>query len=50
MQNSCRERVILDNGGERITIGGEPGYRVKLQVPQMQEPLPEKAQRPENKP
>jgi len=27
------ERVILANGGERITIGSQPGYRVKLQAP-----------------
>ena len=44
------ERVILDNGGEKISIGGEPGYRVKLQAPQMQEPLPEKVHGPERKP
>jgi len=27
------ERVILANGGEKVTIGGQPGYRVKLQLP-----------------
>ena len=44
------ERVILDNGGEKVIISGEPGYRVKVQAPQMQEPLPEKVHGPEKKP
>jgi|WetSurMetagenome_2_1015567.scaffolds.fasta_scaffold49524_4 hypothetical protein len=33
------DRVILANGGERIEIAGKPGYRVRVQVPQMQSPL-----------
>jgi hypothetical protein len=44
------ERVILSNGGEKVTVSGQPGYRVKLQQPQPIEPLPEKAHGPENKP
>ena len=44
------ERVILANGGETITITSQPGYRVKLQQPQLIEPLPEKIHGPENKP
>jgi len=27
------EKVILENGGKRITINGKPGYRIKLQEP-----------------
>lgn len=38
------ERVILANGGERITVGGRPGYRIKLQQPRLIEPLPKTAQ------
>ncbi|MEI7728380.1 MAG: ADP-ribosylglycohydrolase family protein [Verrucomicrobiota bacterium] len=44
------ERIILANGGERITLGGQPGYRVKTQSPRMLEPLPEKPHGPDNKP
>ena len=44
------ERVILANGGERITIGGQPGYRVQLQPPRLIEPLPRKVHGPANKP
>jgi hypothetical protein len=44
------ERVILANGGEKTTIAGQPGYRVKLQQPCLIEPLPEKVHGPENKP
>jgi hypothetical protein len=29
------ERVILANGGERITLNGQPGYRIRLQVPRL---------------
>ncbi len=29
------ERVILVNGGERIKVGGQPGYRVWLQALQL---------------
>jgi len=34
------ERVIVDNGGRRITIEGEPGYRIARQSPKNLEPLP----------
>lgn len=44
------ERVILANGGERITIDGQPGYRVKLQAPRLIQPLPEKVHGPDNHP
>lgn len=44
------ERVILANGGERITIGPQPGYRVKLQAPRLIQPLPEKVHGPDNHP
>lgn len=44
------ERVILDNGGERITMAGAPGYRVKLQAPRLIEPLPETVRGPKTKP
>ena len=35
------ERVILDNGGERIEVNGQPGYRVRLQTPWLIEALPQ---------
>jgi hypothetical protein len=44
------ERVILANGGERVLVSGKPGFRVKLQQPQMLEPLPANAHGPGNKP
>ncbi|MBI5686369.1 MAG: ADP-ribosylglycohydrolase family protein [Verrucomicrobia bacterium] len=44
------ERVILANGGERITLDGHPGYRVKLQQPRPLDRLPEKRHGPQNKP
>jgi len=44
------ERIILANGGARVTVAGQPGYRVKIQSPRLIEPLPEKAHRPQNKP
>jgi hypothetical protein len=40
------ERVILANGGERITVAGQLGYRVKLQAPRLIEPLPAKVHGP----
>lgn len=40
------ERVILAHGGEKITVAGQPGYRVKLQPPRLVEPLPEKVHGP----
>ena len=43
------ERVILANGGERITLDGEPGYRIKLQSPRLLEPLPAKHHKPGNR-
>jgi hypothetical protein len=33
------ERVIPANGGERIEINGQPGYRIQLQTPRRLEPL-----------
>ena len=44
------ERVILANGGERITVAGQPGYRIKLQSPKVLERLPENPHEPQNKP
>jgi hypothetical protein len=44
------ERVILTNGGECITLGGQPGYRIQLQRPRLAEPLPATARGPENSP
>jgi hypothetical protein len=44
------ERVILANGGEQITVAGQPGYRVKLQSPRLIEPLPANVHGPDNKP
>jgi hypothetical protein len=44
------ERVILANGGDHVLVSGKPGFRVKLQLPQMLEPLPAKAHSPGNKP
>ena len=44
------EKVILANGGERISIGGQPGYRVKLQQPRVLERLPDKPHGPDNPP
>lgn len=40
------ERVILANGGEKITVRGQPGYRVKLQTPRVLDPLPTKVHWP----
>lgn len=33
------EKVILENGGKKITINGKPGYRIKLQEPVVVETL-----------
>ena len=44
------ERVILANGGERVTMEGQPGYRIKLQSPQVRERLPENPHGPLNQP
>ena len=44
------ERVILANGGQKITVDGQPGYRVKLQEPKLLEPLPAKVHAPTKKP
>jgi hypothetical protein len=33
------EKVILDNGGEKITINGENGYSILAQKPKITEPL-----------
>jgi len=33
------ERVIMENGGKKITINGKPGFRIKLQKPQVIETL-----------
>jgi hypothetical protein len=34
------EKLILVNGGERIAIQGEPGYRIRLQTPSLLQRLP----------
>lgn len=34
------QRVILANGGERIDLDGQPGFRVRLQTPWLVEALP----------
>jgi hypothetical protein len=44
------ERVILAGGGERITIAGQPGYRVRLQEPALLERLPAHVRGPEAQP
>ena len=44
------EQVILNYGGERVMIAGKPGYRIKLQTPQMLERLPENPHGPKNQP
>jgi hypothetical protein len=44
------ERVILANGGERVTIAGQPGYLIKLQPTTVVERLPENPHGPQNKP
>ena len=44
------ERVILTNGGERVTVGGQPGFRVKIQQPRLLEPLPAVLHGPSVKP
>ncbi len=44
------ERVILAGGGERIVLGGQPGYRVKLQAPRLLEALPAVVHGPRNPP
>jgi len=44
------ERVIMANGGERITIDGKPGFRITLQSPRVREPLPERLHGPQNRP
>ena len=44
------EKVILANGGERITVGGKPGYRIQLQTPQVLERLPDNPHGPNHKP
>lgn len=44
------ERVIVAHGGERITLAGQPGYRIKLQSPKVLERLPENPHGPQNQP
>jgi hypothetical protein len=44
------ERVILANGGGRITVGGQPGYRIKLQSPKVLERLPANPHGPQTQP
>lgn len=41
------ERLILAQGGGRSTVGGQPGYRIRIQSPRLIEPLPEKVHGPE---
>ena len=40
------ERIILENGGERIIIASQPGFRIKLQVPRLIESLPKMSRLP----
>ena len=35
------EQVILSNGGEKIDIAGQPGYRIRLQTPRSQVSVPD---------
>jgi hypothetical protein len=44
------ERVILAHGGERLTVAGQPGYRIQLQSLKLLERLPENPHGPQNKP
>jgi len=44
------ERVILANGGERITLAGQPAYRIKLQSPKVLERLPDNPHGPQHQP
>jgi hypothetical protein len=37
------EKLILANGGQRISIDGKDGYRIRLQPPGMREPLTTRA-------
>jgi hypothetical protein len=38
MMRLC-EKLILTNGGERISLGGKDGYRIRLQSPRVLQPL-----------
>jgi hypothetical protein len=38
MMRVC-EKVILENGGKKVSIKGKPGYRIKLQKPEVIEVL-----------
>ncbi|MCY3022219.1 MAG: ADP-ribosylglycohydrolase family protein [Planctomycetota bacterium] len=33
------EKIILANGGERIEVGGKPGFRIRVQEPRLLEPM-----------
>jgi hypothetical protein len=44
------DRVILAGGGQRVTLDGQPGYRVRLQPPKLQLPLPPIVHGPTNQP
>lgn len=44
------DRVLFANGGERINVAGQPGYRIRLQSPKVLEPLPENPHGPQNQP
>jgi hypothetical protein len=39
MMMRISEKVIIENGGNKITINGKPGYRIKLQEPKVLEKL-----------
>lgn len=43
------EQVVLSNGGQKATVDGQPGYRIKLQPPMLLEPLPAKVHWPSPK-
>jgi hypothetical protein len=44
------EKAILANGGEKVELGGKPGYRIVVQSPKVVESLPADYRKPETKP
>jgi hypothetical protein len=40
MHLQLAERIILENGGEKIEVDGKPGYRIIKEEPANVEPLP----------
>lgn len=43
------EFTFLPNGGERLTLDGQPGYRIRMQEPRVLEKLPASPRGPEIK-